>query len=228
MNVSLSERLDAFETSLTATDYRRWQLVRLHSRGYEAFVRSLGFGVSRMGPINAESIRLPALRDVRFDDAASEEQGTRWGMASAFQMAGKSNDVLHLHYASRNDFLDPEWFGAVIDPIRQVAGFVAHAFHNPPAASLGDPETWTLDRLELVSLLRFDEPRVYVLDHLPRMDQLSSATVPTRPLDEFEATALVQLRSDEDVIVTHTGPAYRMLGSLRRETMYGLPHGPAR
>jgi hypothetical protein len=96
-----------------------------------------------------------------------------------------------------------------------VAGFIAHAFHHPPLASLEDPQKWTIDRLELVSLLHFDEPRVYLLDHLPRMDQLSSETVPTRPLDEFESTALVQLRTDEDLVVTHVGPAYRMLGSLR-------------
>jgi len=215
ISVSLSKRLDAFETNLDSTDHRRWQLARLHSRGYEAFVRSLGFGVSRMGPINPESISLPALRDVRFDETTSIVQGTRWGLASAFQRVGKSNDISHLHDASRDDFLDPEWFGAVIEPVRRVAGFVAHAFHNPPVASLEDPQRWAIDRLELVSLLHFDEPRVYLLDHLPRMDQLSSETVPTRPLDEFESAALVQLRTDEDLVVTHVGPAYRMLGSLR-------------
>jgi len=168
-----------------------------------------------MGPINPESISLPALRDVRFDETTSIVQGTRWGLASAFQRVGKSNDISHLHDASRDYFLDPEWFGAVIEPVRRVAGFVAHAFHNPPVASLEDPQRWAIDRLELVSLLHFDEPRVYLLDHLPRMDQLSSEPVPTRPLDEFESAALVQLRTDEDLVVTHVGPAYRMLGSLR-------------
>jgi hypothetical protein len=66
-----------------------------------------------------------------------------------------------------------------------------------------------------VSLLKFDEPRVYVLDHLPRMDQLSAENVPTRALDEFETKALAKLWSDEDVVVENNGDDYRMLGSLR-------------
>ena len=56
---------------------------------------------------------------------------------------------------------------------------------------------------------------MYVLDHLPRMDQLSSDNAPTRPLDAFEIAALEQLRTKEDVVVEHKGDQYRMLGSLR-------------
>ena len=70
-------------------------------------------------------------------------------------------------------------------------------------------------RLELVSLLKFDEPRVYVLDHLPRMDQLSHNNAPTRPLNSFESEALQKLRADEDIVVSFQETKYRMLGSLR-------------
>jgi hypothetical protein len=84
-----------------------------------------------------------------------------------------------------------------------------------PGADPDDDSKWTISRLELVSLLKFDEPRVYVLDHLPRMDQLSSDNAPTRPLDAFESESLAKLRTDEDVVVKGEGTDYRMLGSLR-------------
>jgi nitrate reductase cytochrome c-type subunit len=47
------------------------------------------------------------------------------------------------------------------------------------------------------------------------MDQLSSDNVPTRSLDSFESKSLAQLWADEDVVVSHEGNEYRMLGSLR-------------
>jgi hypothetical protein len=87
---------------------------------------------------------------------------------------------------------------------------------------------WTLERLELVSLLKFDEPRVYVLDHLPRMDQLSGDDVPTRPLDEFEADALPQLRTAEDIVIDDSAKPLRMLGSLRAADQCRDCHSVAR
>jgi hypothetical protein len=97
----------------------------------------------------------------------------------------------------------------------KVIGFVSHGFHEPQWVGREAPPAWVLERLELVSLLKFDEPRVYVLDHLPRMDQLSGDDVPTRPLDEFETSALKRLRTDEDVVTADEGEHVRMLGSLR-------------
>jgi len=74
---------------------------------------------------------------------------------------------------------------------------------------------WKIERLELASLLKFDEPRVYVLDHLLRMDQLSSEDVPTRALDAFEKESLEELRTDEDLVIREENGVHRMLGSLR-------------
>jgi hypothetical protein len=56
---------------------------------------------------------------------------------------------------------------------------------------------------------------VYVLDHLPRMDQLAGDDVPTRLLDEFETSALARLRTAEDVVIDDSAAPVRMLGSLR-------------
>ena len=59
--------------------------------------------------------------------------------------------------------------------------------------------SWQVVRLELVSLLRYSEPRVYVAATMPAMDQL--ATVPHRALNEFERGALPSLESRQDVVV---------------------------
>jgi len=161
----------------------------------------------------AESIRRPELRDIRFDEPATESWGD--GQWESFWIPGKSDSIYRIYNATRADFLDPEGFGAVIEPQLRVVGFITHALHHAPTSGLDDRKSWTLDRLELVSLLKFDEPRVYVLDHLPRMDQLSGDNVPTRLLDAFESGALEKLWAAEDVVVSHDGENYRMLGSLR-------------
>jgi hypothetical protein len=212
LSVSVSKRLDGFETNLERHGFRQDELRLLHERSYEAFVRAQGFGVGRMMRPTLEDVRLPALQDIRFDELDAHPS---LGINSAFELAGKSNDIEHIHFASRDDFLDPEWIGVVLANRKQTIGFVEHAFHFHPAQCLKDRQWLTIDRLELVSLLRFGDSRVYVLDHLPRMDQLSGESVPTRPLDDFESSALAKLRADEDVVVTHQEGNYRMLGSLR-------------
>ena len=126
-----------------------------------------------------------------------------------------SDDAEQLHKFSRLDFLDADGFGFVNNTAAQVAGFIEHAFHRSPVRGLKDRDAWKIERLELVSLLKFAEPRVYVLDHLPRMDQLNGSDVPTRPLDAFELEALPKLRAESDVVISKTSPDVRMLGSLR-------------
>jgi hypothetical protein len=212
---AVSTQLCDFEQKLGVGRYKELQFKLIHARHYELFVRSMGFGVARMLQPMPEGPRRPPLRDIRYNEAAADPSQLSNSEWDAPSRVGKASNIGHLHEASRLDFLDPESFGATLEPRRTVVGFIQHAFHFSPAASLEDPHIWTIDRLELVSLLKFDEPRVYVLDHLPRMDQLSSDNVPTRPLDEFESGSLEKLRTDEDLVITNAGPAYRMLGSLR-------------
>ncbi|HVU89715.1 MAG TPA: hypothetical protein VHD36_20465 [Pirellulales bacterium] len=69
------------------------------------------------------------------------------------------------------------------------------------------------DRVELVSLLKFSEPRVYVSDYLPAMDELRDA--PTRPLDAFEQQGLAALKNGEDIVSEDKPPTIRALGALR-------------
>ena len=114
------------------------------------------------------------------------------------------------------DFANPRGFGYVRDR-DHVAGFESHGFTELPAN--------TIARLELVSLLMHDEPAVYVSDHLPEMTRLRG--VPTRPLDEFEATGVANLRQGEDLFESASHPA-RLLGSLRNAQQCVACHGGSR
>lgn len=71
----------------------------------------------------------------------------------------------------------------------------------------------TKHRLELVSLLKHETPRVYVSKHLPRMDELTDA--PTRPLDGFERDSLVKLLRGDNVVVSAGETRMQMLGAVR-------------
>jgi hypothetical protein len=213
INGKVLSRLDAFEEDLEMNNHRSWDLQAIHNRQHERFVRSMGFGVLRMRTIRRDSIQRPPLRDIAFAEppAPRPERYDDW---SSMLWADDSNTVYRLHEVSRNDFFDPNGFGGVVEP-KRTAGFIEHPMHISPREGLEDRDAWLIDRLELVSLLKFDEPRVYVLDHLPRMDQLSSDDVPTRALDEFEKASLEKLRTDEDLVVREQDGVHRMLGSLR-------------
>jgi hypothetical protein len=214
LDANVAAALDGREAPGGTYGSRRWRLERIHNEQYERFVRTLGFGVFRMTVIRSESLRRPPLRDIAFNDAAQDNVGDDW-LWEAAQRTLRGQSAVDLHQAAQNDFLDPDGFGAVFGSASSVAGFIEHAFHRHPTQSLVQPAAFSIDRLELVSLLKFDEPRVYVHDHLPRRDQLSREGIPTRPLDDFELKALAELRISEDVVTADHGENIRMLGSLR-------------
>lgn len=143
---------------------------------------------------------------------------TRYDRPEAATALPSRESLQAKHVASRNLFLRPEANGYIRDR-DQVAGFVPHAFrasHQTPfdnrvSASLSGP-TWTLTRLQLVSLLRFDEPRVYETNEFPDMARLLH--VPIRPLTPFERRALARLRGGEEVVYEEDQDALRMAGSL--------------
>ncbi|MBI1311502.1 hypothetical protein GC176_09360 [bacterium] len=204
-----------------------WQLRMLHSESYEDFLRANGFGLVRMIRVSRGSIEremedtapvpqpgpndaIPELAESPADlDADVVADST-----SSFLNEGFALDALNsLHRADRKEFLRVSRFG-YIESRQHAAGFQAHAFRSevrPP-----DPEfrqRLQVTRLELVSLLKFETPRVYVSDFLPDLEQLQD--VPTRELDAFEEAALPKLRTEQDIIVEEQSHEIRMLGSLR-------------
>jgi hypothetical protein len=106
-------------------------------------------------------------------------------------------------------FLEPSDFGYVRDR-EHVAGFRPHQFLLYPVA----PKGWRVQRIELVSLLRYDEPAVYLTEDLPSMGELRDNAT-TRPLDAFESEALAGLRRGEDLMAQDRPDHARVLGAIR-------------
>lgn len=214
----------AFETwSTNQSGWRRtWQLEMIHSKAHERFVRSMGFGAARMISVRPESVATPPIPTIDFDGEQllpNDGHHSNWhslGVDRNLPVFVRNSDVNH--HQNMLDFLHPETFGALLGP-KSAAGFVPHAFHFPQRSPTHlDEQVWKLDSLQLVSLLKFNQPKVYVLDHLPRMDQLSAEDIQTRSLDEFETTALAELQTKSDLVVDASKEVARMLGSLRANT----------
>ena len=215
LNETVVKRLSKDEERFERRGNRYWGLERIHDRRFEQFVRGNGFGVTRMARPRVQSLERDPLHDISFGGSSvdtTHESDSEWRIQ---RPDASLRPTASLHDVSRFDFLDNEGFGGIIAPRTQVAGFIEHGFHRHPHDHAVGLRRGTINRIELVSLLKFDEPRVYVLDHLPRMDQLSGDTAPTRELNEFEASALEKLRADEDLVVQSGGAEYQMLGSLR-------------
>jgi hypothetical protein len=129
-------------------------------------------------------------------------------------------------YGRNSEFFSLNSLGYV-ESIDRVAGFIPHKFDWLP--KLGDHpwkgserraeqdtskfDIWRTTRLQLVSLLKHPEPRVYVSENLPNMTEL--ANVESRDLNAFEQPALGQLQEGEDMVAEATTNTIRMLGSLR-------------
>jgi hypothetical protein len=116
------------------------------------------------------------------------------------------------HANNLANFASPDREGLIRDR-DHVAGFLPHSItqrherfenHRAPPPNL---------RIELVSLLKFDEPRIYVSKYLPGMEELAKAA--TRPLDAFEQHALSALRQGEDIVSEEQSNKLRAMGALR-------------
>lgn len=119
-----------------------------------------------------------------------------------------------LHETATHNFVDPRRMGYVRSR-REAAGFESHGLSSLTAGDSCDKlqPDWEVTRLELVSLLRHAEPRIYVANSLPEMDKL--ADVSTRALTSFEQTALPQLTKQRDTVVNQSHNRIEMLGALR-------------
>ena len=113
-------------------------------------------------------------------------------------------------------FVDPERMGYVRSR-DEVSGFEAHEvsdltdYDSDPASA----KNWQVTRLELVSLLRHSEPRVYVSDTLPPMDELNK--IEHRSLSEFESQSLPQLISQTDIVVDQKPERLKCSAHFRAE-----------
>ncbi|MGE3242298.1 MAG: hypothetical protein AB7I57_14580 [Pirellulales bacterium] len=205
---AVEQRLGEFEERRGHFAYfdRAWSLQELHEYATLQFARAAGFGIARMGYIYTEDIDLPPTAPLALPvplDRISERPSAL--------------DLLPVHAELLFDFGDRNRTGYVRSR-REVSGFEPHQVTKRPTMPTDeDPPThWQVNRLELVSLLRHDTPRVYTAPELPAMDQL--ADVPHRELNRFELASLPKLESDEDLVVDQQPSRIQMLGAIRAAT----------
>ena len=181
--------------------YRTHELRRLHDNQTGNFILMAGFGVGRMpGPPSQRAI----------ESKLREERSVPQPVFPSY--IDKDDEPVEtlpkMHVSGLLDFLNPAGFGYVKDR-EHVVGFIPHGFTELPP----DTTTWQVGRVELIGLLLEREPRVYVTENLPRMDEVRN--VPTRLLDAFELEGLENFRDGEDYKITESKTNARMLGSIR-------------
>ena len=203
-------------------------LQALHSDEVEKFITRPGFGESRSpayGPTYLPLVRLPRLPlpSCEIDPPSGElpvELSATDSLAASQAVVLPSLDHLgRMNDVELESFLDRSRFGYFEDR-DHVAGFGMHGFNYQVRLQrtlFGPPpeltENWAVRRLELVSLLKHDTPRVYESKILPNMEELREA--PTRALNPFEAAAIPQLLGQEDLVAQATTNCIEMVGSIR-------------
>jgi hypothetical protein len=199
---NLDEQDKRFDTQYRYASHT-WALQQLHENTAEQFARAAGFGLMRMPSVRLELVRFEPRTPIQLP------------VPVAFSSPQPADSILQLlHNSALINFINPERT-PYIRSRDEVAGFEAHLLSS--LAGEGpkpkrDPD-WQVVRLELVSLLRHAEPRVYVAENLPEMDKL--ADVPNRPLNAFEQSALPQLVTQQDAVVDQKPDRIEMLGALR-------------
>jgi hypothetical protein len=215
----MEEDLEAASHKMGDVGRRVRSLERLHSGYVTQFINSRGFGAMRMvAQPKPDYVVLPEVEPIPLAPSPSQEfsaalENKNPGLSSSG--AEKASTLLAedslwtMHREGYLDFLNPKRFGYVKDH-RSAAGFQPHEFSRLPYL----PEkTWRIERLELVSLLKHDEPVAYLSQHLPRMQDLQETKI--RSLDAFEKEALLALQQGADLKVDQASSRIQMVGSVR-------------
>jgi len=182
---------------------RSWALRELHENIHQQFVGAAGFGIARMMYVSPWSMERE--RSLGFE---SQIRGPE-------PFADKLDST---HQAASLDFVNASQWGYLRSP-QAVAGFEPHGFASNREDWNEEPglaDRWQVTRLELVSLLRHDEPRVYISDRLPQMAAL--AGLEHRPLNAFEKSALTKLKTTELIVINRKPTRIEMLGAIRAGT----------
>ena len=198
---------------------RRSSLKRLHNRSVESFVKSMGFGVGRMMmpywfDLNPDPLILDNLPIRSFSNELIERQEILLPPVWVQPAQEFNKDMRGFHFANKAEFLLPEANGVELREGEWI-GFTPHAFHWPRGfVELDEESLGSLVQLQLISLIKYDPPQAYVLDHLPRMDHLSKAGVKTRDLNDFELSALEELKDGEILVADVSADQVQALGAI--------------
>jgi hypothetical protein len=177
----------------------------LHENAVEIFLSRAGFGVSRlyMGIDRAFSDNSPIDPERSTTEAIRTTSSRRMTMAP-IEFTGEPG---RLHRDLLPEFFrNGDGFGHFRDRTH-VIGFRPHGFDG------WRPFAPQIRKIQLVGLVVHPEPVVYLSGEMPTMANL--ATIPLRPLDEFEKAGLAALREGEALYTRKTSLELRMLGPIR-------------
>ena len=205
----------------SAPSRSHWYWKELHDESVESFARTPGFGPARM--ITPLWFKYEMRRNTEMPGPIPQPGTLRDDIDPTGDAMpdAKVREFFNFHAGSVGSFVNFKGFG-YLKSRREVAGFVPHAFESEPRPD----KPYTLERLELVGLVRNPEPAVYVSEFLPRMTELDAVT--TRPADGFEATALRKLAAGEDLVANAAGSKVRLLGAIRNMAACVECHGGQR
>jgi hypothetical protein len=192
----------------------------IHRDAVYLFVNSPGFGPGRNlgpSPAHVEPNEYPLIPFDTDDSGAADDplafESPKANGAVVSNSVAPPPYLWTSHSSGLINFINKDGFGHVRDR-EHVAGFQPHQFSSGVTFGASKDDGWRVRRLQLVSLLKSEEPAVYLTDHLPRMDRLGDGTT-TRPLDSFERDALESLRRGEDLVAVPGERVVRVLGSIR-------------
>lgn len=213
------KRLAYLEGGSGRDSVRNASLEILHTNAVDRFVNQPGFGNKRMQrdpdpsylkPYDEKPVPLVGGVRIRLDpkDFATQDETYPIGPTPLL------SSFWSMHRAGVRFFVDSSDLGYVRSR-EQVAGFQRHQFRGVPGSwnDQKGQETWLLERLELISLLRHERPVVYLSDRLPSMTGVEK--LKTRPVGEFEEKALKAFQQGEDLAHLRQGDKLSVVGSIR-------------
>lgn len=198
--------------------YRRRMLYKLHEKQVELFIDSPGFGYLRRIRPDEQSIKLPAPTKIPLSSPNTEWISTEaWAPKEGnvdlvpIEKATRQ-ELLNMHEMSFMQFANEDRSGYVRD-LKHVVGFQEHHFRWMPGIDSRKEELWGVDSVELISLLKFPEPRVYVSKYLPNMKELRNGQ--TRPAMPFELEGVKELRRGKALYLRSDQQRIHLIGAVR-------------
>ena len=157
-------------------------LQNLYDRSRDDFILATGFGPIRMGSVYREALVLDddgpiSLKEHLQAALAASSSSPSDADGPAEQPPGKLA-LSQLHESGLRDLFDPQRLGYV-KGVDEVAGFQSHRYTRLPRSTDTPESKWVLVRLELIGLLKYDRPKAYVTENLPRLAELGEAATAT-------------------------------------------------
>lgn len=167
--------------------------MQLHNEAYERFIRSKGFGMSRMVPMLTV-----VKREWKKPDWTSEE------LAKVQTEIKGTKDIPLIHKLNVNFFLQSN---STDEKLPKLPG-ISNSPANPKKEQM-----WEIKSIDLIGLVMHESPTVYISEKLPNMKDLANR--PTREMDVFEMEGLEELMSGKEMYIREKNDTIRVLGPVR-------------